>query len=171
MGLLDSVLGAKRQGAGMSPMTMAVVGLLAYKAIKDRGGLSNILGLGNQVGQEGAATSPAGPGGLLGGISSLFGGSDSGSLLSNGLSDLMQQFRNSGQQDKADSWIGTGPNKDITATQLEQVLGREKIAWLEQHTGLPRDQLLAGLSKELPDVVDRMTPDGQIPHQIDTSRV
>lgn len=166
MGLLD-MLGANRQGATMSPMTMAVVGLLAYKAIKDRGGLSNILGQGNQAGQAGAgnaaSTAPAGPGGLMSGIRSLMGGSSSGNLLSNGLSDLVQQFRNSGHEDKADSWVSKGPNKEITPSQLEEVLGAERIAWLEQQTGMPRDQLLAALSKELPNAVDRMTPDGQLP--------
>jgi uncharacterized protein YidB (DUF937 family) len=46
---------------------------------------------------------------------------------------------------------------------MEQVLGAERIEWLMQQTGLPRDQLLAGLSKELPGAIDKLTPKGQVP--------
>ena len=151
MGIFD-ILAPGGQRRGPSPIMMALMGLLAYKALKGK----------NQPG-----TAPAGGGGglgdlLSGGLGGLLGGGVGGAL-SGGLSDLLKQFQQNGQGDKADSWVSRGDNKPIEPTELEQALGEERIGWLMQQTGMSRDELLKGLSRELPQVVDRMTPEGQIP--------
>jgi uncharacterized protein YidB (DUF937 family) len=130
-------------GRGMSPLKMGVLGLLAYKALKGKGGLGGILGSGNSPGAAGGPLA----GGALGG----------------GLQDLLDRFRQSGHEDKAQSWVAKGTNKPIAPQELEQTLGEERIQWLIEQTGLPRDQLLSGLSSELPNTIDELTPDGRVP--------
>ena len=140
MGLLDGILGGgMRRGGGMSPITMALLGLLAYKAMKGKN-LSDMFGGNAAGGQSG------GLGGLLqGGLGGLLGGGALGGILSGGLGDLLKQFQNNGLGDKADSWVSTGQNKPIQPTELERALGEERISWLMQQTGMSREELLAGL--------------------------
>ena len=154
MGLFDSQGGGRHVG-GMSPIQMGVLGLLAYKALKGKGGLAGVFG----SGQSPDKTS-AGP---------LAGGALGGGALGSGLKDLLDRFRQSGHEDKAQSWVSTGSNKPIAPQELEHTLGEERIQWLMEQTGLPRDELLSGLSKELPDAVDKLTPDGRVPTEADVS--
>jgi uncharacterized protein YidB (DUF937 family) len=162
MGIFD-ILAPGGQRRGMSPIMMALMGLLAYKALKGK----------NQPGTQsgGAAPSGGGLGDLLsGGLGGLLGGGVGGAL-SGGLSDLLKQFQQNGQGDKADSWIARGENKSIEPTELEQALGEERIGWLMQQTGMSRDELLKGLSQELPQAIDRMTPEGRIPSPQETEKM
>jgi uncharacterized protein YidB (DUF937 family) len=160
MSLLD-MLGGQRRGGGMSPITMGLIGLLAYKALKGKGGLGGMLGGGG-----------GGLGGLLGGgLGGLLGGGAAGGLLTGGLSDLLKNFQQNGQGDKVDSWVSTGPNKPMSPQELEQALGQERMQWLMQQTGLPKDELLAGLARELPEAVDKLTPDGRIPDEQEATRL
>jgi uncharacterized protein YidB (DUF937 family) len=153
MGLLDGLLGGGMRRGGMSPLTMALLGLLAYKTMKGKN-LSDMFGAG--------AGGQAGPGqGGLGGL--LQGGL--GGLLGGGLNDLLKQFQNHGQGDKAASWVAAGPNKPIQPSELENALGEERISWLTRQTGLSRQELLEGLSRELPDAVDTLTPQGRLPDE------
>ena len=82
-------------------------------------------------------------GALLGG---LLGGGAAGGILSGGLGDLLKQFQQNGQGDKAQSWISSGPNKAVSPRELEEALGPDKIAWLMQQTGQRRgsSSVLAG---------------------------
>lgn len=168
MGLLDGILGGGMRRGGMSPITMALLGLLAYKTLKGRN-LSDMFGTG-AGGQAGGQ--PGGLGGLLqGGLGGLLGGSAAGGILSGGLGDLLKQFQQNGQGEKADSWVSTGQNKPIEPTELERALGEERIAWLMQQTGMSREELLAGLSRELPEAVDKLTPQGRIPSDQEVQRM
>jgi uncharacterized protein YidB (DUF937 family) len=194
MGLLDvlngmqngprgpSTPGAKDEGGGMSPMTMAIMALLAWKAIKHFSG-----------GQPGAAPTQAPPklpgnvtaglpggggaaagGGLSdmlkGGLGGLLAGGAAGTVLSGGLGDLLKQFQQQGLGDQADSWVSNGPNKQISPGDLGSALGADQIEALTSQSGLSRDELLQGLSKFLPDVVNHLTPDGQLPDENQMSR-
>ncbi len=149
MGMFDSQGGGRRVG-GMSPIQMGVLGLLAYKAFKGKGGLANILGSGQSPETAGDPLSD----GTLGG----------------GLKDLLDRFRQSGQEDKAQSWVSKESNKPIAPQELEQTLGEERIQWLMEQTGLPREELLSGLSNELPNAIDELTPDGHVPTDEESSR-
>lgn len=80
-----------------------------------------------------------------------------------GLNGLVEQFRNGGFEDIIKSWIGTGANKPIAPAQLHQALGPETVDNLARESGMPREDLLSQLSKLLPDVVDRLSPKGQLP--------
>jgi uncharacterized protein YidB (DUF937 family) len=176
MGLFDQVLGGSGPssgGGGMSPINMALMGLLAYRTFEGKGRLADMLGRGpgSAAAPSGAAGAPNGGGGRGGMLGGLLGGGAAGGILSGGLGDLLRQFQQNGQGDKAQSWIANGPNKPAQPSEIEQALGPEKISWLMQQTGMSREALLSGLSRELPRVVDKLTPDGRIPTDQEAARL
>jgi uncharacterized protein YidB (DUF937 family) len=151
MGIFDMLGGPTRRSGGMSPIMVGLMGLLAYRTLKGKGRLADMLGTGsNATGAEGPLA-----GGALGG----------------GLKDLLDRFRQSGQGTKAESWVAKGPNQPIAPDELETALGEERIQWLIEQTGMPKDQLLAGLSNELPDAVDQLTPEGRLPTDAELTSV
>ncbi|HVM97190.1 MAG TPA: YidB family protein, partial [Candidatus Acidoferrales bacterium] len=81
-----------------------------------------------------------------------------------GLADLFQQ---KGLGNVVQSWIGTGPNQAITADQLVSVLGQDRIAQLAGRVGLAPDQAQQIIAQVLPGLIDHLTPNGQIPQQIE----
>ena len=189
MGLLDVLNGMQNgprgpsapssqsdSGGGMSPMTMAILGLLAWKAVKHLTG-----------GQPGAAPAPAPkpgnvtaslPGGqeggglsdlLKGGLGGLLAGGAAGSVISGGLGDLLNQLQQKGHGDTANSWVSNEPNKQISPGDLGHALGADQIDALSSQSGLSRDELLKGLSQYLPEVVNHLTPHGRLPNEDELS--
>jgi len=189
MGLID-VLNGMQNGprgqrdpgsgsGGMSPITMAILGLLAYKAVKGlAGGQPSVapanprVPAGKNPINAGSPDSGGGLGDLLkGGLGGLLAGGAAGSVLSGGLNDLLKQFQQSGQGDTVNSWVGTGPNKDISPKDLASALGSERISMLTSQTGMSRDELLRSLSQYLPQVVDQLTPQGRLPTEQEAQRL
>jgi len=70
----------------------------------------------------------------------------------------------------AKTWVGNGPNKAISSDDLAKALGGDQINTLMTHTGLSRQDLLAGLSQYLPEAVNQLTPDGRLPTEQELSR-
>jgi uncharacterized protein YidB (DUF937 family) len=170
---------------GMSPITMAILGLLAYKAMKGLAGSQPSAAPANtrvppgkaiDVNMPGSSV-PGGGGGagigdlLRGGLGGLLAGGAAGSVLSGGLNDLLKQFQQNGHGDVVDSWVGTGPNKAIAPKELGQALGSEQINAALAQTGMSRDELLDALSHYLPQVVDRLTPQGRLPTDQEAQRL
>src|SRR6478752_5565022 len=93
-------------------------------------------------------------------------GSGAGSLLGGGLNELFEQFTKNGQGDVAESWVGTGPNKEISPPQVKQAIGQDVLTTLVEQTGLSQEELLARLSRELPTAIDKYTPDGRLPSRV-----
>jgi uncharacterized protein YidB (DUF937 family) len=87
-----------------------------------------------------------------------------------GLDALLNQFKQSGLGDIINSWIGTGQNQPISPPQLRQALGQERVNDLSRQTGAPQDDLLTQLAKYLPGVIDKLTPNGQLPNAADLRR-
>jgi uncharacterized protein YidB (DUF937 family) len=182
MGLLDVLNGMQQgprgpsttdstgsRGGGMSPLSMALLGLLAWKAVKH---------LTANQGQATPAPSPApgnpvAPGAPGGGLSDvlkgMLGGAAAGTVISGGLGDLLKQLQQGGQGEVANSWVGKGPNKAISPGDLGNALGADQIDQLSSQSGLPRDQLLGALSQYLPQLVDHLTPDGRLPNESELS--
>ncbi len=134
MGLLDQVIrSALGSGAysGQSPIAMALMALLASRAMAGRPG----------------EQTPAGNIGGLGG--------------------LLDRFREGGYEDIINSWIGAGANKPISPNELHGALGGETVDELSRQTGIGHHDLLSQLSKLLPAVVDKLTPNGQLPAESD----
>ena len=185
MGLLDVLNGMQngprgpstpgaQSGGGMSPMTMAILGLLAWKAIKHFSA--------NQANPSPApSTAPGnacmpGGGGLgdilkggLGGLGGLLAGGTAGSVISGGLGDLLKQLQQNGHGEAANSWVGNGPNKPISPGDLANALGADQLNALSAQSGLSRDELLQGLSQQLPEVINHLTPDGRLPTESELS--
>jgi uncharacterized protein YidB (DUF937 family) len=82
-----------------------------------------------------------------------------------GLDVLINQFKQNGFEDVINSWIGTGRNQSISPTQLRQALGPETVNRISGQAGAPQQDLLSELSKYLPGVIDRLTPNGQLPDE------
>ncbi|MEK8046664.1 YidB family protein [Ideonella margarita] len=81
-----------------------------------------------------------------------------------GLAGLVQQFQQGGLGDVVSSWISTGQNLPINPSQLQSVLEQHpQWAGLAQQAGLDNGQLMGQLSQMLPQVIDQMTPNGQLP--------
>jgi uncharacterized protein YidB (DUF937 family) len=151
----------------------ALLGLLAVAGYQNRDKIAEMLGGGQSAptGQGAPAGSgQGGLGGLLGQLSSSLGGASAGSILSGGLGELVDRFKQSGHAETAESWVRPGPNKPVTPPQVEQAIGPEVLDTLSRQTGLSREELLARLSRELPDAVDKYTPQGRLPTEAEFSR-
>jgi uncharacterized protein YidB (DUF937 family) len=153
------------------PSLVALLGLLAVAGYQNRDKLGGMLnGVGNQ-GSEPTNRQSGGLGDILGGLGSALGGSSAGGMLSGGLGDLVDRFRQSGRGDQADSWINTGAtNAPVHPADLEETLGEDTITELTQKTGLSRLELLERLSKTLPAAVNHLTPDGRLPTEAEAQR-
>ena len=80
-----------------------------------------------------------------------------------GLASLVEQFQRGGLGDVMNSWISTGQNLPISPDQLGGVLGGDMLSQITQHSGMSQGDVLGQLSQLLPQMVDRMTPEGRIP--------
>ena len=146
MGLLNnvirtaviSILGAKL-AKGRSPIVAALLMLLVTKAMSGR----------SENAKGGMADVPTPASGK------------------EGLGGLIEKFRQGGLEDVIKSWIGTGPNRQIAPNQLQHALGPDTVAKLESETGMPRDDLLTQLARLLPEVIDKLTPNGKLPKESD----
>jgi len=87
------------------------------------------------------------------------------SLLGNdgGLHGLIEKFQQGGLGDVVSSWIGTGENLPISGEQLRSVLGSDALAGIASQFGMDGNALADQLSSLLPGLVDKLTPDGQVP--------
>jgi uncharacterized protein YidB (DUF937 family) len=150
------------------PSMTALLGLLAIAGYQNREKIAEWLG-GLKQSAPGTA-GQGGAGGLLEHLKGSLGSTSAGGVLSGGLGELMDRFKQSGQGETADSWVKTGPNKPVTPSQLEQAIGPEVLDTLSKQTGLSRSELLARLSRELPDAVDKYTPQGRLPTEAELSR-
>jgi len=145
----------------------ALLGLLAIAGYQNRDKIAEML---RGTGQPTPGAGQGGIGGLLGQLSSSLGSASAGGILSGGLGELVDRFKQSGQSETAESWVKTGPNKQLTPAQLEQAIGPEVLETLSQQTGLAREELLSRLCRELPDAVDKYTPQGRLPTESELSR-
>jgi uncharacterized protein YidB (DUF937 family) len=138
MGLLDSLLSGMAgqstgNAGGANPMLQMLLQMLAS---------------GQQGGGMSSGMSGAGMGGL-GGLG--------------GLGALIEQFQRAGMGQQVDSWISSGQNMPITADQLSQVFGRGQLQEMAQSSGMDVGQLSGGLAEMLPQLIDQLTPGGQVP--------
>lgn len=94
-------------------------------------------------------------------IGSLLAGQQGGA--GGGLGALLQQLQQGGLGDAVQSWVATGQNQPVSADQLHAALGGDRIGALAQQAGMPAGDLASQLAQVLPQVVDRLTPNGQLP--------
>jgi len=158
------------------PSMVALLGLLAVAGYQNRDKIAEMLGglghtPGGTPGQPDGPNAPGSQGGVLGKLGGLLGGASAGSVLSGGLGQLVDRFRENGHGQAADSWVSRGPNQPIGPMQLEQAIGPDALNTLSQHTGLTQEEILSRLSRELPTAVDKFTPDGRLPTEEEAARL
>jgi uncharacterized protein YidB (DUF937 family) len=92
-----------------------------------------------------------------------------GSLLQSkemgGLDGLVQKFTKGGLGDIVSSWVSTGANLPISPEQIQKGLGPTQLSQMASQLGISPDAVSKQLSKILPGVVDKLTPDGKVPAQ------
>ena len=94
---------------------------------------------------------------ILSPLMDLLGNSQSG-----GISGLVQQFSSKGLGDIVNSWVGKGENLPISVTQIEHGFGSDTISQLASKTGISSGNITSQLSVLLPQLVDKLTPNGRV---------
>ncbi len=143
------------------PSMVALLGLLAVAGFQNRDKLAEAFAARKQV----ASGEPQDErqGGIVDKLVGMLGGASAGTIVSGGLRELIERFKERGQGHAADSWVSTGPNHQLRTDQFEQAIGPEVLDKLSQHTGLSREELLSRLTQDLPAAVDKYTPAGRLP--------
>ncbi|PRH86202.1 hypothetical protein C5L14_18350 [Labrys okinawensis] len=152
MGLFDTAVNdAVPQNNFTKPLIIAAGALLLAKWLK--GGSSDEAQPETQASSPAPAPAPSaqqadtsGDGGLLG-----------------GLGGLLEKFQQSGHGDVINSWIGGGQNQPIQPGQLGQVLGQDTLNNLAQKAGVNPNDLLGQLAQHLPEIINKLTPNGRLP--------
>ena len=146
MGLFDNAVPG---GNITKPLMVALGALLVGKMLSGR----NAGQPDQQQSPAPSGTTPA-DGGLLGGLGGLLG-----------------RLKEAGHGSVADSWVGTGQNQPFNANDLGSAIGPQVIREIAQRTGMDEQELLKQLSAALPGIVDKLTPNGQLPqpHQVESA--
>ncbi|MEU4267339.1 YidB family protein [Streptomyces sp. NPDC026092] len=111
-------------------------------------------------GQQGAG----GGGNILGSLlGALMSGGKGGAAGSNPLGGLMEMLTTSGLADQAQSWVGSGENKPVTGQQVAEALPDETLQKVAQDAGVSPQQAADEIAQVLPQAVDKLTPQGQVP--------
>src|SRR5687768_4978235 len=80
-----------------------------------------------------------------------------------GLPGLLGKAKREGLGDKADSWVSTGKNQPVSASQIEKLLGNDQVASIAAKLGISPDTAAKQISAVLPKLVDQLTPNGKVP--------
>jgi uncharacterized protein YidB (DUF937 family) len=142
------------------PSMTALLGILAVAGYQNRDKIAEML---RSATEKTQAASQGESGGLLGKLGETLSGLGTGDLLGGGLRELVDRFSQSGQHETVNSWVGKGPNQPLTPSQLEQAIGPDVLDKLSAQTGVAREELVARLTRELPNAVDKYTPEGRLP--------
>jgi uncharacterized protein YidB (DUF937 family) len=137
------------------------------------GGLGDILGgiLGGG-GSGGAMSTSAGTGAMnMGAVVAALGPLIAKLIKGGGLSKMMHNAQASGLSAQADSWVGTGDNASVGEHEVRQVVGDDTVQELAQNAGISHDQAAAVLAHVVPQVVNGLSPDGQLPADDDLDQL
>lgn len=84
-----------------------------------------------------------------------------------GMGAVMDKFRQKGMGGQAQSWMSTGENEPIDDQAVEQVVGQDELRQMAQRLGVPEEQVAQAFAEIMPEMVDKMTPQGQMPPEAD----
>lgn len=118
---------------------------------------------GGQGGVQATQGEAGAQGALLNAVVGMLANKAGGSGTGGGLGDLVGRFTQGGLGDVIGSWIGHGQNAPISGDQLGNVLGADTLGNLAARLGLSQGEVAGQLSQMLPQVIDRLTPNGQVP--------
>lgn len=80
-----------------------------------------------------------------------------------GVSEVLDKLKKSSIGEQVQSWIGKGENKPVDADQVTQAIGQDQMERIAQQAGTTPEQAAQTMADKLPGMVDKMTPDGQVP--------
>ncbi len=80
-----------------------------------------------------------------------------------GLVDVLGKFAKSGLANEANSWVGTGPNKPISANHIQQVFGNQSVQQIASQLGMSQQDTGSAIAKILPELINQLTPKGNVP--------
>ncbi|TRC98306.1 DUF937 domain-containing protein [Mesorhizobium sp. WSM4303] len=132
--------------ANLGRLAIAMLGVLAYQN-RDK--------IGDMIRRAGDRNPSAPQGAILDQISKGVSGT--------ALGDILDRFRGAGAGSKVDSWVGTGPNQPIQPSDVEAAIDEDTLTSLSMQTGLSREDLISRITRDLPEAVNKMTPDGKLP--------
>jgi uncharacterized protein YidB (DUF937 family) len=81
----------------------------------------------------------------------------------NGLDQVLDRLNVGGLGDKVKSWVSTGPNEDVSPDEVEKAVGSDRVDKLAKDAGVSHEEAKDGLAAMLPNLVDKLTPDGKLP--------
>ena len=84
-----------------------------------------------------------------------------------GLQGVLGKFRDSGLGAQADSWVSSGPNMGLSSEQLQEVFGTSTIGGIASRLGVSHDEVGSSLSQLLPELINQLTPQGQVTSESD----
>ena len=148
--------------ANRMPSMLALLGLLAFAGYQNRDKIAGAIKEA-QARRDTPAAPKSGLDNVLAGVGDFLDTSKERGGLAGGLADLLDGFRSHGQAETADSWVRPGPNRGLTPGQVEEAVGSNNIDELSRRTGISRAELLERLATNIPETVDRVTPDGNLP--------
>jgi uncharacterized protein YidB (DUF937 family) len=76
---------------------------------------------------------------------------------------LVNMFKSSGLGDQVQSWLSTGANQPVQGADITKVFGQERIAQIAQTLGVDPQQASHQLAETLPDLIDKISPNGELP--------
>ncbi len=91
--------------------------------------------------------------------------SNSQSQQGGGLQGIIGALQNAGLGDAVSSWIGTGQNQPVSGEQIQQALGGDQLSELANAAGISQDDAAGQLAQFLPGIIDKLTPNGEVPAQ------
>jgi uncharacterized protein YidB (DUF937 family) len=84
-----------------------------------------------------------------------------------GMGAVLDKFKQKGMAPQAQSWVSKGPNQNIDGQSVEQVVGHEELREMAQRLGVPEQQVAQAFAEIMPEMVDKLTPEGRLPQQAD----
>ena len=126
------------------------------------GGLGDLLG--GILGGGARGGSLAGGGGLGGNpILRMLLPMVAGMLMNGGLQKILGRLQENGKGTKGQSWVAAGPNEPADADDIRAALSEDELAKIANELGVSEDEAAQAVAQVLPDVVDQVTPEGQLP--------
>ena len=80
-----------------------------------------------------------------------------------GVGGILDKFRQGGYADQADSWQSAGQNMPLSGSALQEVLGSGTIGQIAGQLGMSHGDAAGGLAQMLPQLIDKFTPNGELP--------
>jgi uncharacterized protein YidB (DUF937 family) len=170
-----------------NPLLGQVLGGLFGQAMARRGGSGGLGGMGGLGGTLGGAALGSVLGGMMRGRGGAMGiparrgvGGNQTALLmmllplamrwvqrNGGMGAVLDKFKQKGFDRQTQSWVSTGANDAVDDKAVEQVVGQDELRQMAQRLGVPEEEVAHAFAEIMPEMVDKLTPDGQLPREAD----